>query len=35
VLFAITMMFKMLQDGPQDRERSPEKPAKPTAASSV
>jgi Protein of unknown function (DUF2628)/Double zinc ribbon len=35
VLFAITMTFKMLQDGPPDGERSPEKLAKPTAASSV
>jgi hypothetical protein len=34
ILFAISM-FKMLQDGPPDGERSPEKPAKPTAASSV
>jgi hypothetical protein len=34
VLFIMTMI-KMLQDGPQDGERSPEKPAKPTAASSV
>ena len=34
VLFAITM-FKMLQDGLPDGERPPEKPAKPTAASSV
>ena len=35
VLFAITMTFKMLQDGPPDGERSPEKLAKPTAANSV
>jgi len=35
VLFAITMTFKMLQDVPPDGERSPEKLAKPTAASSV
>jgi len=35
VLFAITMTFKMLQDGPPDGDRSPEKLAKPTAASSV
>ncbi|MEO6308159.1 MAG: zinc-ribbon domain-containing protein [Nitrospiraceae bacterium] len=34
VLFAITM-FKMLQDGLPDGERPLEKPAKPTAASSV
>ena len=34
VLFIMTMI-KMLQDGPTDGERSPEKPAKPTAASSV
>ena len=34
VLFAITM-FKMLQDGLPDSERPLEKPAKPTAASSV
>lgn len=34
VLFMMTMI-KMLQDGPSDGERSPEKPAKPTAASSV
>jgi len=34
VLFAITM-FKMLQDGPPDGERSPEKPAKPTAVSNA
>jgi len=34
VLFAITM-FKMLQDGAQDGEYSPGKPAKPTAASNV
>ncbi len=34
VLFAVTM-FKMLQDGPPGGERSPEKPAKPTATSSV
>jgi len=34
VLFAITM-FKMLQDGLPDGERPVEKPAKPTAASSV
>jgi len=35
LLFAITMTFKMLQDGPPDGERSPEKLAKPTAANSV
>jgi hypothetical protein len=34
VLFIMTMI-KMLQDGPQDGERAPDKPAKPTAASSV
>jgi hypothetical protein len=34
VLFAITM-FKMAQDGPPEGERSPGKPAKPAAASSV
>jgi len=34
ILFAITM-FKMLQDGLPDGERPLEKPAKPTAASSV
>ena len=34
ILFAITM-FKMLQDGLPGGERSPEQPAKPTAASSV
>jgi len=34
VLFAVTM-FKMLQDGPPDGERSPGKPAKPAAARSV
>ena len=34
LLFAIAM-FKMLQDGLPDGERSPGKPAKPTAASSV
>ena len=34
VLFAITM-FKMLQDGLPDGERSPGKPAKPSATSSV
>ena len=34
VLFILTMI-KMLQDGPPDGERSPEKPARPTAASSV
>jgi hypothetical protein len=34
ILFAITM-FKMLQDGLPDGEQSPEKPAKPTATSSV
>ena len=32
VLFAITM-FKMVQDGPSDGERSPGKPVKPAAAS--
>jgi hypothetical protein len=34
VLFAITM-FKMVQDGPPDGDRSPGKPATPAAASSV
>ena len=34
LLFAITM-FKMLQDGPPGGEPSPEKPAKPSATSSV
>ena len=34
VLFILSMI-KMLQDGPTDGERSPENPAKPTAASSV
>ena len=34
VLFILTMI-KMLQDGSPDGERSPGKPAKPTAASSV
>jgi hypothetical protein len=34
ILFAMTMI-KQLQEGPPDGELSPEKPAKPTAASSV
>jgi hypothetical protein len=34
VLFIMTMI-KMAQDGPLDGEQTPEKPAKPTAASSV
>jgi hypothetical protein len=34
ILFAATML-KMLQDGPPGGEQSPEKPAKPTATSSV
>ena len=34
VLFIMTMI-KMAQDGPLDGEQAPEKPAKPTAASSV
>jgi hypothetical protein len=34
VLFIMTMI-KMLQDGPPDGERAPDKPAKPTAASTV
>jgi Protein of unknown function (DUF2628) len=34
VLFILTMI-KMVQDGPPDSDRSPEKPAKPTATSST